>query len=435
MKNRMEKNKTSVFIRETSEQSKASESSPSFSRQKMRKLMVYVLMGAACAGCFYLIFRPKENPTDIADAGLNKSVPQAEDAVLQGDKEKAYEQELLERKEMERKKAMLSLSDYWNGSEDTSGHFADHGEATEINTPESQGARNYREIQQTLGSFYESDPEKDALRRELRELKERQRENESSSQNTLVTDPLVMMEKSYQMAAKYLPQVMPQKPLADTVKKAAVPERYVEPVYTTKKSVVSSLFRDKEQSSEELMAAVLNSSEKRFFDGQNPATSSSSQIIRNSIRACIHHTQTITVGSSVPLRLLEGARIARMTIPAGTLLTATAMVRDGRLALQITSVEYKGNIVPVDLSAYDLDGQMGLNLPYSPDVNAIKEIASGMSTSAGTNIVLSTSTGQQLISDMTKGIVQGTSGYLAKRIGTPRVTIKAGHLLYLVPKK
>lgn len=432
----MEKNKASVFIRETSEQSKAGDSSPAFSRQKMRKLLVYVLMGIACAGCFYLIFRPKENPTDLTDAGLNKSVPQAEDAILQGDKEKAYEQELLEKKEAERKKAMLSLSDYWNGSEDTSGHFEDRGDGAEISSPQAQGARNYREIQQTLGSFYESDPEKDALRREVRELKERQRENEASTQNALVTDPLVMMEKSYQMAAKYLPQVMPQKPSSDTVKKAsATPERYIEPVYTAKKNVVSSLYRDKEQSQEELMAAVLNDSEKRFFDGQNPVASSGSQVTRNSIRACIHHTQTITVGSSVPLRLLEGARIAKMTIPAGTLLTATAMIRDGRLALQITSVEYKGNIVPVDLSAYDLDGQMGLNLPYSPDVNAIKEIASGMSTSAGTNIVLSSSTGQQLISDLTKGVVQGASGYLAKRIGTPRVTVKAGHLLYLVPKK
>ncbi|WP_427864303.1 hypothetical protein [Niabella sp. CJ426] len=35
-------------------------------------------------------------------------------------------------------------------------------------------------------------------------------------------------------------------------------------------------------------------------------------------------------------------------------------------------------MVPIDISAYDLDGQLGLNLPYSPEVNAFKEIASGI---------------------------------------------------------
>jgi conjugative transposon TraM protein len=430
----MEKNNTSgVFLRDAAEPRDQVERSPANRRQKVRKLLIYILMGVACAGCFYLIFRPAKSEQEITEAGLNKSVPQAEDAVLQGDKEKAYEQELLEKKEAERKKAMLSLSDYWNGSGDTSSGLMDDEDPSETNTPASQGVRNYREIQQTLGNFYESDPEKDALRREVRELKEKQKSSEAS-QSPLVTDPLVMMEKSYQMAAKYLPQVMPQKPAADTVKKMMAPERYVEPVYTARRNVVSSLQRE-HQSSEELMTEVMNAGDSRFFEGKHQQVGKGSQMLRNSIKACIHQTQAVTIGSSVSVRLLEGARIAKMSIPAGTLLSAKAAVRDGRLELQITSVEYKGNFVPVDLSAYDLDGQQGLNLPYSPDMSAVKEIAAGMSTSAGTNIVLSSSTGQQLISDLTKGVVQGTSGYLAKRIGTVRVTVKAGYLLYLVPKK
>ncbi|SEW25432.1 Bacteroides conjugative transposon TraM protein [Chryseobacterium wanjuense] len=433
----MENNKsTGVFVREASEGRVKEERSPEERRQKLKKLIIYALMAVVCVGCLYLIFRPNKDAKELSDAGLNNSVPQADDQVLTGDKEKAYEQELLEKKESERRKAMLSLSDYLNNGTDTSNGYIEGDAEMENANPTSQGVKNYREIQQTLGSFYQSDPENEKLRRELRELKERNRANDASSQNTLVQDPVLMMEKSYQMAAKYLPQLMPQKTNTDTVKKATPPtERYVEPVYTAKKNVVSSLYRANEQSDQDFAASVLQGAEKRFFDGHSSESSFQSQILRNSIRACVHQTKTVTMGSSVSLRLLEGARIARMTLPAGTLLTAMAKLQDGRLGLQITSVEFKGNIVPVDLSAYDLDGQAGLNLLYSPDVNAMKEIASGMSTSAGTNIVLSSSTGQQLISDLTKGIVQGTTGYISKRIGTSQVTVKAGYLLFLVPKK
>ncbi len=435
----MEKNKgTGIFLRETAEGRVKEERSPEEHRQQLKKLLIYALMAVVCVGCMYLIFRPGENTKQLADSGLNNSVPQADDQVLMEDKEKAYEHELLEKKENERRKAMLSLSDYMNSGTDTSSGSIDEEVEQESTNPASQGVKNYREIQQTLGSFYQSDPENEKLRKEIRELKERNREQEASSQNTLVQDPVLMMEKSYQMAAKYLPQLMPQKPAADSVKKAApakAPERYIEPVYTAKKNVVSSLYREKEQSDQEFAASIVQASEKRFFDGQSSGSASQIQVLRNSIRACVHQTKTVTMGSSVALRLLEGVRIARMTLPAGTLLTAMAKLNDGRLGLQITSVEFKGNIVPVDLSAYDLDGQPGLNLLYSPDVNAMKEIASGMSTSAGTNIVLSSSTGQQLISDLTKGIVQGTTGYISKRMGTPQVTVKAGYLLFLVPKK
>ncbi|MGE9310564.1 conjugative transposon protein TraM [Niabella sp. CJ426] len=132
---------------------------------------------------------------------------------------------------------------------------------------------------------------------------------------------------------------------------------------------------------------------------------------------------------------LEPARIVKMTISFETLLTATAKIQEGRLVLQITSVEYRGNIVPIDISAYDLDGQLGLNLPYSPEVNAFKEIASGLSSSAGTNITLSSSARQHMISDLTKEVIQRTTGYISKRIGHIKVTVKADHQVFLLPKK
>lgn len=430
----MEEKDKKVYVRETAPNTtELQQTHNTQGFQRFKKPLIYVLMVIAFAGCMYLIFGPKKDKDKLTETGLNNAVPQASDNGLLGDKEKAYEQELLQKKEKEKRDALNTLSDYFNEGDSTvtTGTISRVSEedAALANNPMLRGQQNYKDIQNTLGNFYEQDNEKDALRREIREL--RQRTNSSGTESNPMADQLAMMEKSYQMAVKYLPQAIPQKP-ADTAKSvAAAPKRYVEPVYAAEKQVVSSLYR--EQSDEAFAASVLNERPQRLFNGE--VRKSQEPVIQNSIRACIHQTQTLTVGSSVRIRLLENARIAKMILPAGTLVTASSKIQDGRLGLFITSIEFKGNIVPVDIIAYDLDGQPGLNLPFSSDINAFKEIASGMSSSAGTNITLSSSTGQQLISDVTKGVVQGTAGYISKKISSPKVTLKAGYLLFLLPQK
>jgi hypothetical protein len=61
----------------------------------------------------YLIFKPSKDKKAIENIGLNDAVPQATGAGMPDDKGKAYEQEMLERKEQEN--AMLwHAFDYWN---------------------------------------------------------------------------------------------------------------------------------------------------------------------------------------------------------------------------------------------------------------------------------------------------------------------------------
>ena len=93
-----------------------------------------------------------------------------------------------------------------------------------------------------------------------------------------------------------------------------------------------------------------------------------------------------------------------------------------------------GNIIPVDITAYDLDGQQGLYVPNSPEMNAVSEIAANMSQTAGTSIMMTRSAGQQVAGDLSRGVVQGVSGYFTKKIRTPKVTVKAGHQVFLVSK-
>jgi hypothetical protein len=49
--------------------------------------------------------------------------------------------------------------------------------------------------------------------------------------------------------------------------------------------------------------------------------------------------------------------------------------------------------------------------------------------------MLTQSAGQQMAADLSRGVVQGISGYFSKKVRTPKVTLKAGHQLFLVPKQ
>ncbi|WP_308224988.1 conjugative transposon protein TraM [Flavobacterium sp. J372] len=157
--------------------------------------------------------------------------------------------------------------------------------------------------------------------------------------------------------------------------------------------------------------------------------------IRNGIRACVHESQTIAGEGNVKLRLLETAHAASMTIPQGALLTASAKFQGGRLQLKISSIEHQGNIIPVEILVYDIDGQLGLNVPITPEVGAASEMAANMSQTAGTNMMLTRSAGQQIAADLSRGVVQGVSGYFSKKVRVQKVALKAGHQVFLVSKK
>jgi hypothetical protein len=43
---------------------------------------------------------------------------------------------------------------------------------------------------------------------------------------------------------------------------------------------------------------------------------------------------------------------------------------------------------------------------------------------------MNASTGQQVAADLSRGVVQGISGYFAKKVRTPKVTLKAGHQVF-----
>ena len=85
------------------------------------------------------------------------------------------------------------------------------------------------------------------------------------------------------------------------------------------------------------------------------------------------------------LRLLESAKVQGLRIPRQSRLIAVAKIEGNHMHLLIKSIEVDGHIIAVKLSAYDMDGQEGVYIPGSEDINAFKEVGANIGGSMGTS--------------------------------------------------
>ena len=120
-----------------------------------------------------------------------------------------------------------------------------------------------------------------------------------------------------------------------------------------------------------------------------------------------------------------------MIIPRNTVIVGAARVQGERLGIMVSSIEYGGTIIPVELSVFDSDGQEGIFIPGSMEIDAVREIAANMGGSLGSSISISTNAGAQLASDLGRSVIQGTSQYIAQKMRTVKVHLKTGYRVLL----
>ena len=88
-------------------------------QQRRKKMLIYPLMGLMFLGSMWLIFAPsaEEKEQEQTGTGFNTDMPLPTDAVIIGDKSKAYEQASLEAKRKERDRAVQDLASLFEGGE------------------------------------------------------------------------------------------------------------------------------------------------------------------------------------------------------------------------------------------------------------------------------------------------------------------------------
>ena len=403
--------------------------------QQRRKMIVFPLMFLAFAGCMYLIFAPsgKEDVNMESVGGFNADIPlPAEDGII-ADKQKAYEQVMMNRKQQDK---IQSLQDFgFTGDDETEEPQAEIDLMPEEDPKPQRGggasysANAYRDINRQLSTFYETPPvdeEKEDLKRQVAELTDRLQQQQNATPTA--DDQMALLEKSYELAAKYMnggQGQVAQVPVTGGIDRK--PDAVA--VQAIRETTVSGLRQP--MSDADFIRAY---SQPRNY-GFNTAVGTGYAMGRNTVAACIHQDQTLTDGQAVKLRLLEPMQAGNIVVPKNTLVAGTAKVQGERLDILVSSIEYAGNIIPVELAVFDTDGQKGLSVPSSMEQEAFNEAMANIGSGLGTSISFARSAGQQVAMDVTRGLLQGTSGYLAKKFRTVKVKLKAGYKVMLYAKQ
>ena len=402
--------------------------------QQRRKMIVFPLMFLAFAGCMYLIFAPsgKEDVNVESVGGFNADIPlPAEDGII-ADKQTAYEQAMLNRKQQDK---IQSLQDFgFTGDDETEEPQAEIDLMPEEDAKPQRGGgassrAAYRDINRQLSTFYETPPvdeEKEELKRQVAELTDRLKQQQNATPTA--DDQMALLEKSYELAARYMnggQGQVAQVPVTGGIERK--PDAVA--VQAIRETTVSGL--QQPMSDADFIRAY---SQPRNY-GFNTAVSTGYAMGKNTVAACIHQDQTLVDGQAVKLRLLEPMQAGNIIVPKNTLVAGTAKVQGERLDILVSSIEYAGNIIPVELAVFDMDGQKGLSVPSSMEQEAFNEAMANIGSGLGTSISFAQSAGQQVAMDVTRGLLQGTSGYLAKKFRTVKVKLKAGYKVMLYAKQ
>ena len=372
-------------------------------RERLKRLAVYTLLTLSCLVCIWLIFAPSDGDVTVKGKA-NTELPDGTTEGMPKTKIAAYEQEDMQKEKAQSDSTINAVSLQL----DTVTAPAEPTVPDEI----QNSANAYQQAQASLQDFYVPDYNEPAQVAELQaRIDELEMQNSIAQQQIQQPDEMELLERSYQLAAQYMGNGNGGNyppPQQDEKGK-----RNVQPVQNVTHNVVSTL------------SAATN---ERGF---NTSVGMKRSVSKNTIAAVIAGNQSVTNGQSVKLRTTEPMWIGNRLIPRNTTVVGAARLQDERLEIEITSVETNGSIYEVELKVYDSDGQEGINIPNSMESDALHEIGANMGSTMGSSINISTDAGAQIASDVGRGLINGVSQYLTKKMRAVKVHLKSGYRVML----
>ena len=368
-------------------------------KMRMKYLVAFPAMFLTTGIILWLIFDSFGDGAATQTSGFNQNMPEPDAQEITADKRDAY----------------ATQKDTVNVTAESIPLVDSVPNVREETQPNMVEASNqaYQEVQASLDDFFIPENTEATQVAELQaRIDELEAQNLMAQQLSQQPNEMELMEQSYKLAAQYLGTGNggQQAVIVDEPEK----DRKVMPVSQVCRNVVSSLSTTTDNT--------------RSF---STAVGTKRTNFRNTISACVATDQSITDGQSVRLRTLEPMWIGNSLLPKNTIVVGAARLQGERLEIKIESIEALGCIMEVDLSVYDSDGQEGINIPNSMESDALHEIGANMGSTMGSSINLTTNAGAQLASDVGKGLINGVSQYLNKKLRTVKVHLKAGYKIML----
>lgn len=146
---------------------------------------------------------------------------------------------------------------------------------------------------------------------------------------------------------------------------------------TSNKSTLRDFYPEKKSSNDNkqvkteqpVVVAPVDTKRRKDLSGSNGNMNvqlNSKKINQETIQASVYNRgAAVKQGSSMKFRLNQELTIGSNTIPKNHIITGIVSFGNERVFIKFTSINYNGNILPVELEAYGSDGQKGI---YSPNV-------------------------------------------------------------------
>ena len=378
-------------------------------RQKMMKYLVVFPAAVLCGIVILWLLYTSLNKNDgnVGNA-FNTEIPEGENDGIKTKAEEYAAADAAKEKEAQQR-AVVALDTL---TATTATDTVAHQSAVE------NSAQAYQEVQASLNDFFVEDTpadnvEMDALNERIAELEVQNAVAQQQAQQTQQSNDMAMLERSYQLAAQYMGTGNPNAGSPPPPQAEEKGKRKVQPVALVNRNVVSTL------------------SQTSTVRGFNTSVGTMRAVAKNTIAAVVAGNQTVIDGESVKLRTTEPMWVGNRLIPRNTTIVGSARVQGERLEIEITSIECQGSIYDVELQVYDSDGQEGINIPGNMESDALHEIGANMGSTMGSSINISTNTGAQIASDVGRGLINGVSQYLTKKMRTVKVHLKAGYRVML----
>lgn len=196
------------------------------------------------------------------------------------------------------------------------------------------------------------------------------------------------------------------------------------PVHVPAKEKVVELMQSASRDTTVRSFPVLRTGQTGFLGLENE-TESAFQT-GNTIQAIIRETQTLVSGAVVKMTLLNDMYVGGILIPKGQQVNGVCTLNNERLIIDIETVRYRNNILPVALTAYDMDGLEGLYIPGAITRDAAKQGADDAIQSIRMMNVDPSITAQAASAG-----IEAAKGLFSRKAKLIKVTIKSGYQILL----
>ena len=151
----------------------------------------------------------------------------------------------------------------------------------------------------------------------------------------------------------------------------------------------------------------------------------------NYVKAVIDEDIKGYLGSRIRFRLLEDVQAGRYVIPKGTILYGQISgFTLQRVNLNVVSVLVDGNILPINLSVFDIDGMQGLYVPASAFREMMREL--GTNSLQGTTLE---SGSESFFTSMASNLFSSASQTISNIIRKNKAKLKYNTYIYLINEK